>query len=237
MAARTAAATSCNSSAPATSAAARSTRTRLRPRGASHCSRRAAAAAGGRGGDGSGGDGGDSPSEAFRARAGVRSGAPGHGALALEGAQREADRRVAAEALEDGAAAVGEAREAGAGGAGGGVGGLASVRVVDLAPSWGLWPPPGACPACWLQGAPLRAAAAAAAAADGDRGGDAKGQGRVFTAAEWDEGAVLGFLEKAYNVELWERGPGGSAAASPGVMAQAEASRDRHVGIALEWFR
>ena len=192
--------------------------------------------AGGGGDDDKSGGGGNSPSEAFRASAEAFTAAHRATALWLWRAHNEVNRRVAAEALEDEAASA-AAREAREAGASGGASGLAGVRVVDLDPSWALWPPPDACPACWLQGAPLGAAAAAAAAAGGDRGGDAKGQGRGFTAAEWDEDAVLGFLEKAYDVGLWERGPGGSAAASPGVMAQAEASRDRLVGIALEWSR
>jgi hypothetical protein len=167
----------------------------------------------------------------FRADAEAFGAAHRQTALWLWKAHNEVNRRVAVEALEDEAERHGEAVEAN------GHGGRMvkePVRVVDLDPAWALWPPPDMCPACWVRGQPLGAAAAATARAAGDGGGDAKGQGRGFEAAEWDEEEVLAFLTKAYDVGLWERGPAGSERASPGIMAAAEASRDRLAGMASD---
>jgi hypothetical protein len=199
--------------------------------------RRRGAASGGGGGGVVGGSG-----EASE-EAGVDSGDNGNGggeaafdeahkatALWLWRAHNAVNVRVAHEALQDEALAKQEEerkekkkrRNAGQGGQEeeeeGEESGADTQQVVDLDPSWALWPPPDQCPQCWKKGKPEQQAlggwsrvveeggGSGGSGGSGGRGGRAVwGSKRGSEAAEFDEDEVYAFLVKAYDAGLWER--------------------------------
>jgi len=106
------------------------------------------------------------------------------------------------------------------------------VKVVDLDPSWALWPPPDLCPKCWVKGQPsarlprgvagegqkeagegqMKEGGSGESEGSGQKGGNYgarkpqnSGGGQDREAAEFDEEEVWAFLQRAYDAGLWER--------------------------------